>query len=54
MKRLPHFILTAILLAGTAGAQIAPKPVIKYGTNPAAGKYFAHDGVKLYYGQWEW
>ena len=49
MQRLPHFILIAILLAGAAAAQVAPKPVIKYGTNPAAGKSFTHDGVKLYY-----
>ncbi len=49
MQKLVHFILTAILLTGTAGAQTARKPAIKYGTNPAVGKYFTHDGVKLYY-----
>ncbi len=30
-------------------AQTAPKPVARYGSNPAAGKTFTHDGVKLYY-----
>jgi pimeloyl-ACP methyl ester carboxylesterase len=32
-----------------AAAQTAPKSVVKYGWNPAAGKTFTHDGVKLYY-----
>jgi pimeloyl-ACP methyl ester carboxylesterase len=32
-----------------AAAKTAPKPVAKYGSNPAAGKTFTHDGVKLYY-----
>ena len=32
-----------------AAAQAAPKPAAKYGSNPAAGKTFTHDGVKLYY-----
>jgi len=30
-------------------AQTVPKPVGRYGSNPAAGKTFTHDGVKLYY-----
>jgi pimeloyl-ACP methyl ester carboxylesterase len=30
-------------------ARTAPKPVAKYGSNPAAGNTFTHDGVKLYY-----
>jgi hypothetical protein len=30
-------------------AQTAPKPVASYGSNPAAGKTFTHDGVELYY-----
>jgi pimeloyl-ACP methyl ester carboxylesterase len=30
-------------------ARTAPKPVTKYGSNPAAGKTFIRDGVKLYY-----
>jgi len=32
-----------------AAAQTTPKPGAKYGSNPAAGKTFTHDGVKLYY-----
>ena len=32
-----------------AAAQTTPKPVAKYGSNPATGKTFTHDGVKLYY-----
>jgi pimeloyl-ACP methyl ester carboxylesterase len=32
-----------------AAAKTAPRPVAKYGSNPAAGKTFTHDGVKLYY-----
>ncbi|MCX6628361.1 MAG: alpha/beta hydrolase [Candidatus Solibacter sp.] len=32
-----------------AAAQTTRKPVAKYGSNLAAGKTFAHDGVKLYY-----
>ncbi len=32
-----------------AAAQTTPKPTAKYGSNPAAGKTFTHDGVKLYY-----
>jgi pimeloyl-ACP methyl ester carboxylesterase len=35
--------------APRAVAQKAPKTVAKYGSNPAAGKTFTHDGVKLYY-----
>ncbi|HTY64200.1 MAG TPA: alpha/beta hydrolase [Acidobacteriota bacterium] len=32
-----------------AAAQITPRPVVKYGSNIAAGRTFTHDGVKLYY-----
>ena len=32
-----------------AAVQPTPKPVVKYGSNPAAGKTFTHDGVRLYY-----
>ena len=32
-----------------AAARTTPKPVAKYGSNPAAGKTFTHDGVQLYY-----
>src|SRR5271169_1737938 len=30
-------------------AQTSTRPIAKYGSNPAAGKAFTHDGVKLYY-----
>ncbi len=49
MRRLPCLILAATLVAGAAAAQTATKSAVKYGSNPAAGKYFTHDGVKLYY-----
>ncbi len=29
--------------------QAASKSVVKYGSNPAAGKFFVHDGINLYY-----
>jgi pimeloyl-ACP methyl ester carboxylesterase len=32
-----------------AADQTAPKAVAKYGSNPAVGKTFTHDGIKLYY-----
>jgi len=32
-----------------AATRTAPKPTARYGSNPAAGKTFTHDGVKLYY-----
>jgi pimeloyl-ACP methyl ester carboxylesterase len=32
-----------------AAAQTTPQPVAKYGSNPAVGRTFTHDGVKLYY-----
>jgi alpha-beta hydrolase superfamily lysophospholipase len=30
-------------------ARPSPKPAAKYGSNPAAGKTFTHDGISLYY-----
>jgi pimeloyl-ACP methyl ester carboxylesterase len=36
-------------LPAHAPAQTTPKPVAKYGSNPRAGRIFAHDGVELYY-----
>ena len=30
-------------------AQVPPKRQVRYGSNPAAGKTFTHDGVSLYY-----
>ena len=35
--------------AARPAAHTASQPVAKYGSNPAAGKIFTHDGVKLYY-----
>jgi len=35
--------------ATRVAAQTTPRPVAKYGSNPAAGKTFTHDGVELYY-----
>lgn len=32
-----------------AAAPTTAKPVVKYGSNPAAGRTFTHDSVKLYY-----
>ena len=42
-------VLGTVVLQCGAAAQSAPKPIAKYGSNPAAGKTFTHDGVKLYY-----
>jgi pimeloyl-ACP methyl ester carboxylesterase len=36
-------------LEAQTAAPTTPKPVAKYGSNPAAGKTFTHEGVKLYY-----
>lgn len=59
--KLLSIIIGIVLLPVSAGAQIqtqpqthvavqtAPRPVAKYGSNPATGKTFVHDGVKLYY-----
>jgi pimeloyl-ACP methyl ester carboxylesterase len=38
-------LLAAFLICAGASAQ----PAAKYGSNPAAGKTFTHDGVQLYY-----
>lgn len=60
-SRLSSIIFIAVLLLGTAQAQTKPQPAIRadaqtaskparrYGSNPAAGKFFVHDGVRLYY-----
>ena len=49
-------ILLACLLSHSAIAQFSPQTApnsaagsVRYGSNPAAGKTFTHDGVKLYY-----
>jgi pimeloyl-ACP methyl ester carboxylesterase len=38
-------LLAAFLICAGASAQ----PAAKYGTNPAAGRTFTHDGIQLYY-----
>ncbi len=59
--RTASMVLCTILLSGNiyaqtqtqpssrTTAQTTLKPVEKYGSNPAVGKTFTHDGVKLYY-----
>jgi len=49
-KSIP-IVLSAVFLQCTVGAQAPapPKTVVKYGSNPAAGRTFTHDGIKLYY-----
>jgi hypothetical protein len=58
LSKVISIVLGALLLQGGMGAQTqsqtpthaatqtAPKPVAKYGSNPAAGRTFTHDGVK--------
>ena len=53
MKRLIVIVLLTLSIPGLAVAQARTKkaspPAVKYGSNPAAGHNFTHDGVKLYY-----
>lgn len=42
-------ILGALLLDCAAAQTPVRKPAPKYGSNPAAGRTFTHDGVRLYY-----
>lgn len=50
MKRLLVVALLSLSLATVSTAQLAPAPLMEnYGSNAAVGKYFTHDGVKLYY-----
>jgi pimeloyl-ACP methyl ester carboxylesterase len=53
MKRLPVLFLLTLAIPTFAAAQAKPaQPVnaaIRYGSNPAAGRTFTHDGVRLYY-----
>jgi pimeloyl-ACP methyl ester carboxylesterase len=44
--RLSAFVLATLLFACTLTAQT---PHVKYGSNPAAGDTFTHDGIRLYY-----
>jgi len=41
-------LLATLILTGALG-QSQTKPAVKYGSNPAAGHTFTHDGVQLYY-----
>jgi hypothetical protein len=52
MKRLLVVILLSLSVPDVAVAQTATARTtasVKYGSNPAAGHTFSHDGVKLYY-----
>ncbi len=53
MKRSLVLVLLAMSAPGFTGAQAetaqATGPTVQYGTNPAAGHTFTHDGVRLYY-----
>jgi pimeloyl-ACP methyl ester carboxylesterase len=44
-------VVACLLLSLAIAAQTpsAPKIAVKYGSNPAAGKTFTHDGIQLYY-----
>jgi pimeloyl-ACP methyl ester carboxylesterase len=46
MKTLCALVALALLPPFAAAAQTS---AARYGSNPAAGQYFTHDGVKLYY-----
>jgi len=55
MKPLPVFILLALLVSCGSCRQPEQAPpgasgAAKYGANSAAGSYFTHGGVRLYYG----
>jgi len=53
MKRLLIALFFLVSAAGLAGDQAKPAqtgtPPPKYGSNAVAGKWFEHDGIKLYY-----
>jgi pimeloyl-ACP methyl ester carboxylesterase len=49
VKRLLLLVLLSLCFSGAITAQRKPIPRIKYGSNPAAGNTFVHDGVRLYY-----
>ncbi|MGA9039321.1 MAG: alpha/beta hydrolase [Terriglobales bacterium] len=61
ISKIVSIVLSTLLLQVSLGAQTPsqtptrtsvrtlPKPTVKYGSNPAAGKTFTHDGVTLYY-----
>jgi pimeloyl-ACP methyl ester carboxylesterase len=53
VKRLFIVVLLTLSIPWLAAAQArtarVAAPTVKYGANPAAGRTFTHDGVKLYY-----
>jgi len=53
MKRVLALVFLVLGAPGFADAQVktAPRstPAVRYGANPAAGRTFTHDGIKLYY-----
>lgn len=53
MKRILVLVVAGLsapsLARGQAPTTQAAKPAVRYGSNPAAGSTFTHDGVKLYY-----
>ncbi|MBL8231715.1 MAG: alpha/beta hydrolase [Bryobacterales bacterium] len=49
-NRTPAALLPAALLLATLPLAAQPRtPAVPYGSNPAAGRTFVHEGVKLYY-----
>jgi pimeloyl-ACP methyl ester carboxylesterase len=52
MKRLLILVGLAVCVPGLADAQARSAQatrIVRYGANPAAGHFFTHDGVRLYY-----
>ena len=47
MKHLLILLLLLLCFSGAANAQ--SKTAVRYGSNPAAGRTFIHDGIKFYY-----
>lgn len=43
------FAVTALLCGSMTQVSAATTPNFVYGSNPAAGAYFEHDGIRLYY-----
>jgi pimeloyl-ACP methyl ester carboxylesterase len=44
-----HLLILLLLLLCFSGAAAQSKTAVRYGSNPAAGRTFVHDGLKLYY-----
>lgn len=42
-------VVAALSCLTNLDAQTPPKRSVHYGANPVAGKFFSHDGVRLYY-----